>query len=91
MALRTRLLTSLVICATLLLPVVVDGSSVAMVSASAALLCAITVATLAVPTASIRPAVVTVAVSQRLHGRFLQQSRPGVPGRTRARAPGCGR
>jgi hypothetical protein len=27
---------------------------------------------------------------RRLHGRFLQQSRPGVPGRTRSRAPGCG-
>jgi AcrR family transcriptional regulator len=28
---------------------------------------------------------------RRLRGRFLQQSRPGVPGRVRARAPGCGR
>ncbi|MET1004100.1 MAG: hypothetical protein ABWX96_01060 [Propionibacteriaceae bacterium] len=28
--------------------------------------------------------------SRRLHGRFLSSSRPGVPGRTRSRAPGCG-
>ena len=91
MRLRTLLLTVLVTCAALLLPVVVDASGMAVVSASVALLCAITIAALAAPAASHRTAVVTVPVSQRLHGRFLQQSRPGVPGRTRARAPGCGR
>jgi hypothetical protein len=91
MRLQTLLLTLLVTCAALLLPVVVDGSGLAVVSASAAMLCAFTIAALAAPAANHRTAVVTVPVSQRLHGRFLQQSRPGVPGRTRARAPGCGR
>ena len=33
---------------------------------------------------------VNAPARRRLHGRFLQQSRPGVPGRTRSRAPGCG-
>ena len=88
---RTLLVAWLVTCAALVLPVVVDGSGLAVVAASAALLCALTVAVLALPAVSARTAVVAVPVHQRLHGRFLQQSRPGVPGRTRARAPGCGR
>ncbi len=29
--------------------------------------------------------------ARSLPGRCLQQTRPGVPGRTRSRAPGCGR
>ena len=91
MSLRTLLVAWLVTCAAFVLPVVVDGSGLAVVGASAALLCALTVAVLALPAMSARTAVVAVPVHQRLHGRFLQQSRPGVPGRTRARAPGCGR
>ena len=91
MGARTLLVAWLVTCAALVLPVVVDGSGLAVVGASAALLCALTVAVLALPAVSPRAALVAVPVHQRLRGRFLQQSRPGVPGRTRARAPGCGR
>lgn len=89
MGFRALLLTWLVICVAVLQPTVVDGSGVA--AAAAALLCALTVAGSAVPSASTVRAVVAVPARQRRHGRFLQQSRPGVPGRTRARAPGCGR
>lgn len=32
----------------------------------------------------------TAPAFRRLRGSFQQQSRPGVPGRVRARAPGCG-
>lgn len=88
---RMLLVTWLVTCAAVVLPVVVDGSGLAVVGASAALLCALTVAVLALPALTTNTAVAAVPVRRRLRGRFLQQSRPGVPGRIRARAPGCGR
>lgn len=91
MGFRALLLTWLVIGVAVLQPTVVDGSGVAVAAAAAALLCALTVAGSAVPPAITVRAVVAVPARQRRHGRFLQQSRPGVPGRTRARAPGCGR
>ena len=47
MSLRTLLVAWLVTCAALVLPVVVDGSGLAVVGASAAVLCALTVAVLA--------------------------------------------
>lgn len=81
----------LVTCAAMLQPVVVDGSTVALAAATAALLCALAFASFAVLPVSTLGVVVAVPARQRLRGRFLQQSRPGVPGRTRARAPGCGR
>lgn len=91
MGFRTLLITWLLTCSAVLLPVVVDGSGVAVAAAAAALLCALTFAGFAVAPISTLGAVVAVPARQRLRGRFLQQSRPGVPGRTRARAPGCGR
>ena len=66
-----------------------DGSHGATIAAmTAALLCGLA-AQLAhhrmLPAAVVG---VTEPPARRLHGSFHQQSRPGVPGRIRARAPG---
>lgn len=61
----------------------------AIVFFTAALVCALVAQLLAGRSAAARPVIVIEPAARRLHGSFHQQSRPGVPGRIQARAPGC--
>lgn len=91
MAPRAWLVASLVTFAAMLLPAVTDPSTALLVGAAAALLGGLAALAPTLPQAA--PGVVRVAApgTRTRRGRFLQQTRPGVPGRTRSRAPGCGR
>ena len=75
----------------LLLPIAAGGGhSAALALVASAMLCGLAahlVLACAPRTCEVH---VKTPASRRLHGRFLQQCRPGVPGRTRSRAPGCG-
>ncbi len=75
--------------AALLLPVA-DGNPAVLAAMTAVLLLAVALTLASAPT-PVRVSTSRTAPGRRLHGRFLQQSRPGVPGRIRARAPGSGR
>ena len=91
MGVRAWVIASVLACVAMLLPVVPDGNPAALAVLTAALLCAIAVSLLIGSSTPLVSAVIVAPDRDRLRGRFLQQSRPGVPGRTRARAPGSGR
>lgn len=61
----------------------------AIVFFTAALVCALVAQLLAGRSESPPLVIVIELAARRLHGSFHQQSRPGVPGRIQARAPGC--
>lgn len=84
-------MTALLASAALLLPVTPDVASVALAAMTTALLCAVVVSVAVARRRTPVAVVLTTPVDRRLRGRVLQQSRPGVSGRIRARAPGCGR
>lgn len=88
---RAWLVASLVTLAAILLPVVTDPSTALLIGAAAVLLGGLAALAPTLPPPA--PGVVRAAApgARARRGRFLQQTRPGVPGRTRSRAPGCGR
>lgn len=88
---RAWLVASLVTLAAVLLPVVTDPSTALLLGVAAALVAATAAVASAGPAAALGIVRVTAPGTRARRGRFLQQTRPGVPGRTRSRAPGCGR
>lgn len=91
MGARAWLVAWLLTCAAVLLPVVPDAHPASIAAATAVVLLALTLAVAVGPVPGLLTVPVVAPARRRLRGRFLQQSRPGVPGRVRARAPGCGR
>jgi hypothetical protein len=91
MEIRPVLLAWLVTCVAVLPPVMVDGSATVLAAGAASLVCLLAFSLLRSLPPGLVGAPAPAPVTRRVRGRFLQQSRPGVPGRTRARAPGCGR
>ncbi|GAA1437234.1 hypothetical protein GCM10009616_38610 [Microlunatus lacustris] len=88
---RAWLVASLVTLAAILLPVVTDPSTALLLSTAAALLGGLAALVPALPQPALGVVRAATPGVRARRGRFLQQTRPGVPGRTRSRAPGCGR
>lgn len=88
---RGWLVASLLSIAAVLLPVVADSSTTTLLILTAALVCCWAVRPVGSSPMPLRVVQRRAPGTRALRGGFLQQTRPGVPGRTRARAPGCGR
>ncbi|WP_157720448.1 DUF6412 domain-containing protein [Friedmanniella luteola] len=91
MALRAWWVALLVALAAGLLPVVTDPTTAALLGVAVALLCGAAAVVPAAPAPALGLVRVAAPGTRARRGTFPQQTRPGVPGRTRSRAPGCGR
>lgn len=80
----------LLVCAAVLQPAAVDVTVSGVVVLTAVLLVAMAMAAAVILPRATTRALTVAPACRRLRGRFLQQSRPGVPGRVRSRAPGYG-
>lgn len=80
----------LLMCAVLLQLAAGSGTGTTFALVASAMVCGLIAFLADGQLGQLRGVKITTPADRRLHGRFLQQSRPGVPGRTRARAPGCG-
>jgi hypothetical protein len=68
----------------------VGGQTSMIVAAATALAVGLFALLLASHGSATRETMITAPALRRLRGSFFQHTRPGVPGRVRARAPGCG-